>query len=96
VQLDTGDEVLCRSLKRLHRPLGFYAVPYCGRAKISYTKGSDNNPYSLKSLRIDAAPASRIGAWMNFHAFHSPRKPFQFGLIDLCGIVFWAATVLAA
>jgi hypothetical protein len=50
VQLDTGDQVLCRSVKRLHRPLGFFTVPYGRRAKISYSKGADKTPILVKVL----------------------------------------------
>jgi hypothetical protein len=37
VRLESGEEVLCRSAKRLHRPLGFYTVPYGHRARIRYS-----------------------------------------------------------
>jgi hypothetical protein len=50
VKLGTGEEVLCRSVKRLHRPLGFFTVPYGRRAKISYTKGTDRMPLLVEVL----------------------------------------------
>lgn len=50
VRLDTGEEVLCRSVARLHRSLGFFSVPYGRRAKISFTKGADKTPLLVEVL----------------------------------------------
>jgi hypothetical protein len=50
VQLDTGEEVLCRGLKRLHRPLGFYTIPRGRRARISFTQGADKTPLLIEVL----------------------------------------------
>ena len=51
VKLSTGEEVLCRSLKRLHRPLGFVDVPLGRRARIRYTKGSNALPRLIEVLK---------------------------------------------
>ena len=50
VRLDTGKEVLCRSVTRLHRPLGFFSVPYGRRAKSSDTRGADKTPLLVEVL----------------------------------------------
>jgi hypothetical protein len=34
VELDNGDEILCRSVKRMHRPLGFFTVPVGKRVRV--------------------------------------------------------------
>jgi hypothetical protein len=51
VELGTGELVLCRSLTRLHRPLGFFTVPYGRCAKISCTKGADRMPLLVEVLK---------------------------------------------
>jgi hypothetical protein len=51
VRLGTGEEILCRSVKRLHRPLGFFTVPFGRRAKISYTRGADKTPLLVEVLK---------------------------------------------
>jgi len=51
VKLDTGEEVLCRSAKRLHRPLGFFTVPYGQRAKVSYPRVTDRMPLLVEVLK---------------------------------------------
>ena len=50
VQLDRGDQVLCRSVARLHRPLGFFNVPYGRRVKIEYSRGNDSTPLLIEVL----------------------------------------------
>jgi hypothetical protein len=50
VQLDTGEEVLCRSVKRLHRPLGFFTVPYGWRARIRYSSHAGRMPLLVAVL----------------------------------------------
>jgi hypothetical protein len=51
VRLDTGEEVLCRNAKRLHRPLGFFTVPTGRRARIRYTRGADRMPLLVEVLK---------------------------------------------
>lgn len=50
VQLDTGDHILCRSVKRLHRPLGFLTVPYGRRAKIRLSPEHRRRPLIVAVL----------------------------------------------
>lgn len=51
VDLDDGDEILCRSVKRLHRPLGFYTVPVGRRVRIRmYSVTNNKRPLILEVL----------------------------------------------
>lgn len=50
VQLPTEDRVLCRSVTRLHRPLGFLTFPYGRRARISYSNCADKRPLLVEIL----------------------------------------------
>ncbi len=50
VKLGTGEEVLCRSLKRLHRSLGFFIIPYGRLAKLRYTRGANQMPLLIEVL----------------------------------------------
>jgi hypothetical protein len=57
VDLDTGNQVLCRSVKRLHRPLGCFVFPRGQRARLRYTKGPDKPPLIIEVMK-DALPNS--------------------------------------
>lgn len=50
VRLETGDEVLCRGVVRLHRPLGFMTVPYGRRVRIRHVPGQRKRPWIVAVL----------------------------------------------
>jgi hypothetical protein len=51
VQLEDGSEVLCRSVKRLHRPLGFFRLPLGARVCIRYPQQETKPPLLVRALR---------------------------------------------
>ena len=53
VQLEDGAEVLCRSIKRLHRPLGFYSMPVGQWACIRYPSKQTRAPLIVRVLPSD-------------------------------------------
>lgn len=56
VKLEGGNEILCRSVRRMHRPLGFFMVPIGRRARVRLTPNSANHrPLILEVLPEDDA-----------------------------------------
>jgi hypothetical protein len=50
VQLNSGEHVSC-SVKRLHRPFGFFMVPFGRQARIRYTRGPDRPPLIVEIVK---------------------------------------------
>ena len=50
VRLDNGEELLCRSMRRLHRSLGFYVVPVGRRARIRFPLNERKLPLIVEVL----------------------------------------------
>lgn len=75
VQLDSGEEVLCRNAKRLHRPLGFLFVPFGRRARISYTRGSDKMPLLVEVLKQEVeVPVEEVERLMKIQEERDKRR----------------------
>ena len=51
VQLDSGEHVSCRSVSRLHRPLGCFMVPTGRRARLRYTRGPGRPPLIVEIIK---------------------------------------------
>jgi hypothetical protein len=56
VRLESGEEVLCRNVRRLHRPLGFHTVPYGSRVKIRYSPAGSRRIPLIVAVMNDATP----------------------------------------
>ncbi len=50
VQQEDGEEVLCRNVNRLHRPLGFLTVPIGRRVRIRWPCSQNRRPLILEVL----------------------------------------------
>lgn len=50
VGLDNGEEVLCRSVKRMHRPLGYFTVPIGKKVRVRLDSVANRRPLILEVL----------------------------------------------